>query len=348
MTKFPAILMIGAVLLLGGCFIAPKQTGPKVSKSALAREQQFQRELVFEAKTSQQTRLFRVGHEVLKGAVDLCDKSVWSSGFMYIAQQSLKPEYYGMANKIWGLADYPKVLSVHQGSGAQRAGLQELDTIIDINNQRLRNGEAVFSTLKNMDSKDSGMRMTILRNGRTRELTIRRDRVCDYPVQLSDAASVNAYADGRRIVIHAGMMDFATRDAELALVIAHELAHNTQGHVVAQQTNAMGGALIGAVLDALMGTGSTLSRAGTDFALLQYSVDFEREADYIGMYMLARTRYGIENAGKFWRRIAVHSKGAGIDFSTTHPTSAERMLAITQAEQEILQKIRNKQPLVPN
>ena len=54
-----------------------------------------------------------------------------------------------------------------------------------------------------------------------------RTNVCDYPVLLGDDDALNAYADGNNIIITRGMMRFLESDRELALVIGHELAHNS-------------------------------------------------------------------------------------------------------------------------
>ena len=40
-----------------------------------------------------------------------------------------------------------------------------------------------------------------------------------------------AFADGTKVFLTRGMMRFAQSDEELALVVAHETAHNIMGHI---------------------------------------------------------------------------------------------------------------------
>ena len=36
---------------------------------------------------------------------------------------------------------------------------------------------------------------------------------------------------------HSGMLRFAQQDEELALIVGHELAHNSRGHIAAKTAN---------------------------------------------------------------------------------------------------------------
>jgi hypothetical protein len=42
---------------------------------------------------------------------------------------------------------------------------------------------------------------------------------------------------------------------------------------------------------------------------MTFSQDFEREADYVGMYLLARSGRQVAGAAGFWRRMAQESPG---------------------------------------
>lgn len=90
---------------------------------------------------------------------------------------------------------------------------------------------------------------------------------------------VNASANGKLVFIAAGKMRFANNDAELATMIAHELAHNTMRHIQKQQTNQTAGAAAGLVLDILaavagVNTQGAFSRAGSNIAGRSYSQEF--------------------------------------------------------------------------
>ena len=79
-----------------------------------------------------------------------------------------------------------------------------------------------------------------------------------------------------------------------------------------------------------------------------YSVDFEQEADYVGLYLARRGGYSINNAADFWRRAAVEKIPEAITLSTTHPSTPERFVALNKTIREIQAKQAAGQPLVPN
>ena len=96
-----------------------------------------------------------------------------------------------------------------------------------------------------------------------------------------------------------------------------------------------------------VGTGSIFSDAGATIGGLSYSQDFENEADYIGLYIMAISGYDIKKAPNIWRRFSVKDGGQGIYTSSTHPTNPHRFLALTKAIDEIKQKKNKNMALVP-
>jgi len=175
---------------------------------------------------------------------------------------------------------------------------------------------------------------------------------CNFVFNLKEDKQLNAYADGKNIFITTAMAKFAANDEELANVMAHEYAHNVMRHVASTQQNAALGAILGAALEYGLQTqgisaGGNLSQAGAQMGVLRYSVGFEKEADYIGLYILERTGYNSEDALDFWRKMSQANEQA-IDTGVTHPTNPERFVAMKKTIEEIEAKRRNKQPLIPN
>ena len=176
---------------------------------------------------------------------------------------------------------------------------------------------------------------------------------CDMHIELANKIKgVNAAADGEKILISPAMVDFAKSDTHLAMVLAHEYTHHMMGHVGATRTNMLGGALMGTMVDVLAARGGTstggqFGKLGASAALLTYSPDFEYEADYIGLYMLARAGFPIEEASAFWRQMARYNP-QGIYNRTTHPTTPERFVLLEKTVEEIKQKQAAGQKLLPN
>lgn len=174
---------------------------------------------------------------------------------------------------------------------------------------------------------------------------------CVFTFKLEKDKILNAYADGQNIVITSAMAKFAASEEELANVMAHEYAHNVMRHVASTKQNATIGYVLGAAIDYGLGsqgvsTGGAGAQLGVQGAVLRYSVGFEREADYVGLYILKRAGYNPNDALDFWRKMSVANEKA-IDTGVTHPTNPERFVAMKKTIDEINYKRQNKLPLTP-
>lgn len=177
---------------------------------------------------------------------------------------------------------------------------------------------------------------------------------CAYEFELLAAHEkngANAFTDGNKISITPSMMRFARRDEELAIVLSHELAHAMLGHSQAKSQHSAAGLLMGAVLDSLassqgFGSNDNFRRAGAEIGTLVYSADFEREADYVGLYIMARAGYAIAAAPDFWRKMSL-KKPASFAVSTTHPSNPERTVLLEKTVAEIMTKKHHGQLLDP-
>lgn len=166
------------------------------------------------------------------------------------------------------------------------------------------------------------------------------------------SSAVNAYTDGKKIVVTPAMMNFAKSDSQLATVLSHEYAHAMMQHPRKTGQNATIGGLLGLAVDTLAGsqgvqTQGMFSRLGTQGAVLRYSQGFEKEADYIGMYILQRSGYSIDDAATLWRRMAALNPD-GIYVGSTHPTTAERYILLEKTAEEIKSKKQQERPLLPD
>ncbi len=78
-----------------------------------------------------------------------------------------------------------------------------------------------------------------------------------------------------------------------------------------------------------------------------FSRNFEREADYVGLYMLERASIDTSEVSNIWRRMAIENSAA-IRYGKTHPTTAERFINLNAAHMEIRGKHNAGLPLNPN
>lgn len=175
---------------------------------------------------------------------------------------------------------------------------------------------------------------------------------CRFTFELEPKDVVNAYADGSKIVVTPAMMRFAQSEDWLGIVLSHEYAHNVMGHINAKMKNATAGMLAGTLADLLarsqgIDTGGQLGQLGAQGGSDAFSPEFEEEADYVGMYIMAIAGYDITQAAELWRAMTV-SDPQGAFLRGSHPANPERYVLLNRTKDEIIQKVKNKQLLAPN
>lgn len=149
--------------------------------------------------------------------------------------------------------------------------------------------------------------------------------------------TINAFAvPGGFIGVHTGLLLAAENEAELASVLAHEIAHITQRHIPrmladAQRTTmpAMA-ALLAAIL--LAGSGGQAAVALTSATLAQQGINFtrsaEEEADRIGIRLLADAGFEPRAMPAFFERMQQlnrHNETNLPEFLRTHPVTTARV-----------------------
>lgn len=155
--------------------------------------------------------------------------------------------------------------------------------------------------------------------------------------------TLNAFAmPGGFIGVHTGLILAAESESELASVLAHEISHVTQHHL-ARLINKSGQgqmaslvALAVAVLaarsnpDAAVGVAMAGQAVGIQNQL-NYSRDFEREADRIGLGLLERSGYDIRGMENFFGRMQKFGRlyeNNAPAYLRTHPLTTERLADI--------------------
>lgn len=348
------LFIFGLLSFLTAC-AGPQTLSPQGSAPEIQAEQAKQKSLAYESFVNAQADLHRISLPILASNAEFCGaKTRPATGISAWNIHTVPAEYRPTAAQLYGLGPDLVVQNVVPDSPGQKSGLQRGDLLLSINGQPIPRGtDAIEVTQSHLNA--AGYRpvdISYIRNGAQHKTTLTAIQACDYPVLLDNSSAINAYADGERIVISRGIMRFADHEREVALVVAHELAHNTMGHVQKLQQNVMAGSLGGLAVDVLLGaagvnTGNQFSRIGGAIGQQRYSVPFEQEADYVGMYYMARAGFPTDQVANFWRRMAAEGQ-ASIDMRSSHPASAERFIAIEQSHAEIEQKRQSNQALRPN
>lgn len=153
--------------------------------------------------------------------------------------------------------------------------------------------------------------------------------------------TINAFAvPGGVVGVHDGLFLAAKTEAQLASVLAHELAHLSQRHFargVAERQKAaqksllglLGGLVLiaGGATDAGMGTVMG-SQAAVQQESLRYSRLYEQEADRIGIQNTARVGIDPNGAGNMFENMQAASRAYGArppEFLLTHPLTETRI-----------------------
>lgn len=333
------LLSCVAACLLAAC--SPVTQRPTLDDKAVAEETRKQRQLAFQDLLEDQARLYRVSYPILARGAPLCEDKVRASFGARFARAEDMPKDYREIAAALGLSSEMQVIQVVADSPAQRAGLREKDVVLGVENKAAPAGEGARARLASLIAEFAKTRkilsFKVRRAGAEIVLPVEHEPACDYPVLVNAADMINAFATGSQIVIMRGMLRFIRDDLELAVVVGHELAHNTMKHIDKQKGNM----LLGSLLDILAATrGVNTQGAFGSLAGLVYSKDFEAEADYVGLYFTARAGYEIDKAPNFWRRMASANPG-GIQqrsFGASHPSTPERFLSLEKIVEEIRAK----------
>lgn len=340
--------LVLALLALSGC--GPTTIRTKPDKDAVELEAKKQKEFALREQLHKQERLQNTGWPVLTAGVPLCwDRKRWSIGAFYANKHDFPEELQDTAASMLNMDDEVQVMMVAQNSPAVMGGIQKGDVLISINGIATPAGKEAAKQLSELLKRelDQGKEadLVVRRNGIQESVHVKPVEICDYPLALLNQNEINAYADGNNIIVFSGLMDFARTDQELSLILAHELSHNAMRHMDAKRGNY----LIGMLFDILI-VGAT----GVDFGVrnltaMTYSQQFEAEADYVGLYIMARAGIPLENSADIWRRMAASNPDTiKKSFLASHPSTPERFVAMENTVREIQEKIANHTDLMPN
>lgn len=335
--------------MVGGC-VAPQSRIARADEAMIQAEAQAQREVAVQTIVERRARLQNLAFPIWKANADLCgeDTRVTSGTVVETASQYAEGDLAATFRGYLKLGDRVSVTHVIPSSPADGL-LRPGDVLLGIGGVQIGSGAVGLSDLQRaVSTMRPGLPASfrIERDGAPQDLSVVPVKVCSYAVHYQPGSEINAYADGSAVYVTAGMMRFVENDEELAVVLGHELAHNALGHIDAQQVNAG----VGLIFDILAaGAGVNTQGAFTKAGRASYSQDFESEADYVGVYYLARAQTPISRAAMFWRRMAAENPGSiPGSYQATHPSTAQRFSQLEKAVQEINAKSLSGTSLLPN
>lgn len=166
---------------------------------------------------------------------------------------------------------------------------------------------------------------------------------------LLDSDTINAYsAPGGYIFITRGALLQAEDEAELAAVLAHEIAHISERHIVKalkiRASDSGGSVGLGRLLSGSSDTarvafGQAVDQAITLLFERGYSQQDELEADQVATLLLAHSGYDPLALRRYLERVQAHEQNSAA-LNTTHPPSRQRLRTLDRViEEEHLQAL---------
>ena len=198
-----------------------------------------------------------------------------------------------------------------------------------------------FSELSDVILENSHMR---------RDDTPEKFKNTEFTFRVLDSPVVNAFAlPGGYVYVTRGLMAHLNNEAQLAVVIGHEIGHVAARHASQRglqqaigQAVVVGGAIIGQELLGVSGESIlNLSGQAAQLIFLSYSRDHERESDRLGVEYAAMTGYDAAEGANFFtslKRLSEKSGGGVPNLLSSHPDPGEREKTIPEKAEEWRQK----------
>jgi beta-barrel assembly-enhancing protease len=351
------------VTLLGACTQISLNSNPSTPDSTSTSPSVYQnssgktnstpaapvRDTVLDSLLLRQERVYRIAAPlIIKNAVLCRTQARPLLGFTAKNQYSYPPELAVAARQSLGLDERLQIMQILDGSGAMRAGLKRgdiLQTIQDLNiptgpQAEPETARMLSPILKNL----SELNITVIRQNQPITVNVPLTLACAFAIDVGNAQQVNAYADGRRILLTRGLLDSFTTDEDVAVVIAREIAHNVLQH--AKQLQQM--ATLSMVIDNLLLFKPDQIAANSSNGIKITPEKMDQEADRLALFMLTRAGYDPANFSRVLQKLAQNPNSSqALTYSTLHPWTDGRQSVIQATLKEIRQKQAAKKVLVP-
>ena len=164
-------------------------------------------------------------------------------------------------------------------------------------------------------------------------IVLHSDAKIPFTIKVVDSDEVNAFAlPGGFFFVNKGLILAADNEAELAGVMAHEIAHVCARHAMENQGKAAAmnyGALAGILFGGAIVSGVLQNAGGimAGLASLKFSRSAEEEADRLGVQYLYASGYDPTAMSTMFEKLAAQNKkkpGTIAKLFSTHPQSIDR------------------------
>ena len=284
-----------------------------------------------------QEKLYRIAAPLLVKNAPLCKSATRNiMGFTAKNQYSYSSELAQTANKLFKLTDHLQVVSILEGGGAERAGIKRGDIFLKVQNQTIPSGiNAEIETarlLSTLMSHSANLPISIERNKQVYNFNILLTLACAFNLELGNSDVIHAFNDGRRILITRGMLQVLNTDAELAAIIAREIAHSALKHTASLQMTASAAQAIDGLIPVLRNNAG--DAAIKDLKAMPSNLD--QAADRVAIAMLVRAGYEAEQLPLSLQKLAAIKNNE--KYTVAHPLTNERLKLMQEVIVQVKQK----------
>lgn len=323
-----------SVFVFAGC----ATIGPQVSRQEIDQARKELQAKALRYKFSQQIRLNQLGYRLVSHLPAPQDSVPRPYVGLLLADVSRELKEFYHLNVTHGVV----VVGVVPESPAEKAGFKTGDLIAKIGKAKPQSAWEALQLLRKI--KPGETRTIEIAGADGKALVDLAPTSAPYWIRFmtADSDEVNAFAEPEQIVVTYGMLRFIHSDDELAVVLGHELAHLTQGHIAKSMGSGILAGILGLTVGVgaeilLPGSGDSVSRLGSGLVGARFSKDYEREADYIGLKYVHAAGFDIRAGVAVWERFGVEiPQTLSSNFLSTHPPSPERMVRVQKMVEELL------------
>lgn len=259
-------------------------------------------------------QLAGIGHRLVTANAPICADLSPAPGIVLHAADQYPPEERDPAARALGLPTPVAVEAVVPGGAAARSGVREGDGLLAVNGRDVRFEAQPEASSASRDAARAligeapaaaPLRLTLRRDGADRAVTIASSPGCRSTFELLLGPKLIAQADGATVQI--GVAWFArVPEDEVAVLVAHELAHNILRHR--------------ARLDEAGISRGVFAEVGRNGRLIRRT---EEEADRLSVHLLRNAGYDPQVAVRFWLGAGDEADG-GLFRSRTHAGAKSR------------------------
>lgn len=272
----------------------------------------------FAALRAVDVRMATIAWRLTTANAALCDRLAPTPGLAVHAIGQYDPALRVEARQVFGFETPVGVEGVVAGAAAARAGVAANDSLVAVNGETFSETPSDKADSAARDAAlalvakqpvDRPLRLSVLRGGRMVDVTVPASAGCRSDFEVLLGPKMEASSDGT--IVQIGVRFFERYDDDqVAVVVAHELAHTILRHRER--------------LDAAGVRRGMLAEVGRNGRLFRRT---ESEADLLGMHLLRNAGYDPQIAVRFWRDHGGDVDG-GLFRSRTHPSSKARAAAI--------------------